>query len=151
MHMVPDSSLSRVLKEKEPGCAPVIWRRHSLAIPPGPSRPLAGLRSARLPAGYVRGLPRWPEWHLSRAGRRERDSAKQPLPPAREKESKRRRIIGIIVSIVIAGVVISGGIVGYVHYVNLNKPWREPIVEVNGEVYDMDYFVKVLRLYQVDQ
>ncbi len=88
------------------------------------------------------------------------DSAKRAAPkrvvPKRqlskwEKESRRRRIIGIVVSVVIAGVVISGGIVAYVHHVNLNKPWHEPIVEVNGEVYDMDYFVKMLRLYQVDQ
>lgn len=71
------------------------------------------------------------------------------VPPKRrisrwEKEGKRRRIIAIIVAVVIVGILISGGVVAYVH---LQKPWHEPVVKVNGRVFDMDYFVKMLHLY----
>jgi len=60
-----------------------------------------------------------------------------------EKESRRRRIIGIIISVVIVGVLISGGIVAYVELI---RPWHQPIVKVNDKTYDMDYFIKMLRV-----
>ena len=36
-------------------------------------------------------------------------------------------------------------------YDNRIKPWHQPIVKVNDRVFDMNYFVKMLRLYGAGQ
>ena len=61
-----------------------------------------------------------------------------------EREKKRRRILEIVILVVIVGVVAAGIIVAYDHYI---KPWHQPIVKVNDRVFDMNYFVKMLRLW----
>ena len=65
-------------------------------------------------------------------------------PSRWEREKKRRRILEIIILVVIVGVVAAGIIVAYGQYI---KPWHQPIVKVNDRVFDMNYFVKMLRLW----
>jgi len=69
-------------------------------------------------------------------------------PSRWEREKKRRRILEVIIVVAIIGVVASGIVVAYGHYI---KPWHQPIVRVNDKVFDMDYFVKMLRLYGAGQ
>lgn len=49
-----------------------------------------------------------------------------------------------IVAVVIVAALV---LVGVGLYANKIKPWHQPIVKVNGQVFDMDYFVRMLRLY----
>jgi hypothetical protein len=65
----------------------------------------------------------------------------------RSKTEKRRRLV--IVLLVVLAVVSSVSVVGYGYYNTNVKPWHEPILKVNGTVFDMRYFVKMMRLYQV--
>jgi parvulin-like peptidyl-prolyl isomerase len=67
-------------------------------------------------------------------------------PSRWEREKKRRLILEIIILVVIVGVVAAGIVVAYGQYI---KPWHQPIVRVNDRVFDMDYFVKMLRLWGV--
>ena len=69
-------------------------------------------------------------------------------PSRWERERKRRRILEIIILLVIVGVVAGGIVVAYGHYI---KPWHQPIVRVNDRVFDMNYFVKMLRLWGAGQ
>lgn len=63
-----------------------------------------------------------------------------------QKESHRRRIL--LVAIVVAIVSIPALLV-YGYYVTYQKPWHEPILQVNNKVFDMNYYVKMLRLFGV--
>ncbi|MFC1925258.1 peptidylprolyl isomerase [Chloroflexota bacterium] len=77
----------------------------------------------------------------------------QPIPSKRqlsrwEKEWKKRRIIAIFVAVVI---IAAATLIGVGHYINNIKPWHQTVVKVNDQVFDMDYFVRVLRLYGADQ
>jgi len=65
-----------------------------------------------------------------------------------EREKKRRLILEIIILVVIVGVVAAGIVVAYGQYI---KPWHQPIVKVNDRVFDMNYFVKMLRLWGAGQ
>jgi parvulin-like peptidyl-prolyl isomerase len=65
-------------------------------------------------------------------------------PSRWEREKKRRIILEIIILVVIVGVVAAGVVVAYDQYI---KPWHQPIVRVNDRVFDMNYFVKMLRLW----
>ena len=69
-------------------------------------------------------------------------------PPKWEKERRRRNVIQTIIVIVI---VVAITLVGYGYYATRVKPWHQPIVRVNDRVFDMDYFVKMLRLYGAGQ
>jgi parvulin-like peptidyl-prolyl isomerase len=62
-----------------------------------------------------------------------------------EKEWKRRRILAVVVALVIVAVV---GVLVYGYYDTHYKPWHQPIVKVNGQVFDMRYYVKTLRFYK---
>ncbi|RLC95040.1 MAG: hypothetical protein DRI39_01085 [Chloroflexi bacterium] len=61
-----------------------------------------------------------------------------------ERERRRRRIVQAIIVIVIF---CAATVVGYGVYDTHVRPWRQPIVRVNDTVFDMEDFVKVLRLY----
>ncbi|HJX70260.1 MAG TPA: SurA N-terminal domain-containing protein [Dehalococcoidia bacterium] len=61
-----------------------------------------------------------------------------------ERERRRRRILEIVISLVIIGVVVAGSVIAYGQFI---KPWHQPIVKVNDKVFNMDYYVKMLRLY----
>ena len=66
-------------------------------------------------------------------------------PPSRwEKERRRRRILEVIIGITIISVLV---IVGYGYYHTRVEPWHQSMVRVNDRVFDMNYFVKMLRLY----
>ena len=61
-----------------------------------------------------------------------------------EREGRRRRIVEIIIIVAIISVV---ALLAYGYYDVRIKPWRQAIVRVNDRVFDMRYFVKMLRLY----
>lgn len=65
-----------------------------------------------------------------------------------EKENQRRRILQATIVIVIIAAMI---IVGYGYYADRIKPWHQPIVRVNDRVFDMRYFVNMLRLWGAGQ
>lgn len=77
-------------------------------------------------------------------------SKKRPAEPVRrrpsksEKERRRRHILEIVIAIAIIAVIT---IVTYGLYDTRIKPWHQPIVRVNDAVFDMNYFVKLFRLY----
>jgi len=76
-------------------------------------------------------------------------SKKQPAGPRRGpdkwgRERRRRHIIEIVIAITIVAVV---AIVTYGLYDSRIKPWHQTVVRVNETVFDMNYFVKLLRLY----
>jgi parvulin-like peptidyl-prolyl isomerase len=52
---------------------------------------------------------------------------------------------GLVFAILLAGLIL---IPYYLEYV---KPWRQPVLQVNASVFDMRYFVKMLRLYSTGQ
>jgi len=59
-----------------------------------------------------------------------------------ERERRRRRILQIVILVVIVSVL---GMLGYGYYDTRVKPWHQPIVRINDTVFDMNYFVKMLR------
>jgi hypothetical protein len=63
-------------------------------------------------------------------------------------ERRRRHIVLVIISLTIVSAL---AIIGYGYYATRIKPWHQPIVRVNDTVLDMDYFVKMLRLWGVGQ
>jgi len=65
-----------------------------------------------------------------------------------EVERWRRNLVLAIISLTIVAAV---GIIAYGYYVNRIKPWHQPIVRVNDTVFDMRYFVGMLRLWGVGQ
>jgi len=64
-----------------------------------------------------------------------------------EKERRRRRIIEIVILVTIVAVL---GLIGYGYYNTRIKPWHQLIVKVNDKVFDMSYYVKMLRLWGGD-
>ena len=75
-------------------------------------------------------------------------------PPTRrqlthwQKQARRQRLIGIIGTVIIAGVVIFLGVGWYFQeYVPVIKPMRETVVEVNGHKFSMAYYVDALRYF----
>jgi hypothetical protein len=73
-----------------------------------------------------------------------------PKRPRSKTETEKRRRALILLLIVLA-VVSSLSVVGYGYYETSVKPWRQPIVKVNGTVIRMRTFVKALRLNQVTE
>lgn len=70
---------------------------------------------------------------------------KGPSRPRSKAETEKRRRLLIVLLIVLA-VVSSVSVVGYGYYDTNVKPWHEPILKVNGTVFDMRYFVNMMRL-----
>jgi hypothetical protein len=68
-------------------------------------------------------------------------------PRSKADADKRRRTL--ILLLIVLAVVSSLSVVGYGYYETSVKPWRQPIVKVNGTVIRMRTFVKMLRLYGV--
>lgn len=64
-----------------------------------------------------------------------------------EKERRRRRVIEIVILVTIVAVL---GLIGYGYYNTRIKPWHQLIVKVNDKVFDMSYYVKMLRLWGGD-
>jgi hypothetical protein len=64
-----------------------------------------------------------------------------------QKEQRRRRFLHIGIIIAIVAVV---GIIVYGIYDAKIKPWRQPIVKVNGQVLNMNDYVQFLRVQGVD-
>lgn len=73
---------------------------------------------------------------------------KGPRRPRSKAATEKRRSFLFVLLIVLA-VVSSISIVGYGYYDTNVKPWHQPILKVNDTVFDMRYFVNVLRLYGV--
>jgi len=65
-------------------------------------------------------------------------------PSRWERERRRRYILEIVISIAIISVV---ALVTYGLYDSRIKPWHETVVRVNDAAFDMNYFVKLFRLY----
>jgi hypothetical protein len=70
---------------------------------------------------------------------------KGPSRPRPKAETEKRRRLVIVLLIVLA-VVSSVSVVGYGYYDTSIRPWHGRIVKVNGTVFDMRYFVKMMRL-----
>lgn len=71
-------------------------------------------------------------------------------PPTKRQLSRRQRQQRIQRIIVIAGAlffVLVGGIIGYGYYNEQYKPLHQPVAKINGTVYDMNYYIKMLELY----
>jgi parvulin-like peptidyl-prolyl isomerase len=75
--------------------------------------------------------------------KRRQEEPKRKVPKW-ERERQRRRIVQILIVIVIISASV---IVGYGYYDARVKPWHQSIVRVNDTVFDMRYFVNMLRLY----
>jgi hypothetical protein len=65
----------------------------------------------------------------------------------RSRWGREKRWLYIIEAIIVLTIVAVPAIVGYGYYDTRIKPWHQPIVRVNDTVFDMGYFVKMLRLY----
>jgi len=61
-----------------------------------------------------------------------------------QRQRRVQHIIIIAASIFLALVV---GYIGYGYYEQQVKPFHQPVVKINGTVFDMDYYVKLLKLY----
>lgn len=64
-------------------------------------------------------------------------------PSKWEMERRRRQFVIAVIALTIVSAL---ALVGYGYYATRIKPWHQPIVRVNDTVFDMDYFVKMLRL-----
>jgi hypothetical protein len=58
-------------------------------------------------------------------------------------ERRRRQIVIVVIALTIVSAL---ALVGYGYYATRIKPWHQPIVRVNDTVFDMNYFVKMLRM-----
>lgn len=75
-------------------------------------------------------------------------SARKGTPARRRSRwDKEKRWLYIIEAIIVLTIVAVPALVGYGYYDTHIKPWHQPIVRVNDTVFDMGYFVKMLRLY----
>jgi len=78
--------------------------------------------------------------------------SKQPVTKRQlsrwQREIRRRRIIQVVI---LVALVSSIGVVTYGYYDTRVKPWHQPIVRVNDRVFDMRYYVNMLRLHGVEQ
>lgn len=70
---------------------------------------------------------------------------KGPSRPRPKAEMEKRRRF-LIVLLIVAAVVSSVSVVGYGYYDTSVRPWNQRILKVNGTVFDMRDFVKMLRL-----
>ncbi|MBM4443710.1 MAG: hypothetical protein FJ020_00230 [Chloroflexi bacterium] len=79
-------------------------------------------------------------------------SARKAEPKRRlskwEAERRRRNLVLAVISLTIVAAV---GIIAYGYYATRVRPWHQPIVRVNDTVFDMEYFVGMLRLWGVGQ
>jgi hypothetical protein len=73
---------------------------------------------------------------------------KGPSRPRSKMEAEKRRRLGIVLVIVVA-VVAAVSIVGYGYYSTSIRPWNQRILKVNGTMFHMRYFVRMMRLYGV--
>ena len=77
-------------------------------------------------------------------------SPRRPAPkPKRsrwEVEQRRRLIVEIVIIVTIVAAL---ALVGYGYYDARIKPWHQPIVRVNDQTFDMEYYVKMLRFWGV--
>ena len=63
-----------------------------------------------------------------------------------QREQRQRRVI-IIIGCVIVAIVLA--LVGYAVYASAFKPFHQTILRVNDKSFDMDYYIKMLRLYGI--
>ncbi len=71
-------------------------------------------------------------------------------PPTKRQLSKWQRQQRIQRIIVIVGILFFALIVGYIgygYYDEQVKPLHQPVVKINGTVFDMDYYIRLLELY----
>jgi parvulin-like peptidyl-prolyl isomerase len=71
-------------------------------------------------------------------------------PPTKRQLSKWQRQQRIQRIIVIVGILFFALIVGYIgygYYDEQFKPLHQPVVKINGTVFDMDYYIRLLELY----
>ncbi|MCX6008870.1 MAG: hypothetical protein NTW48_02310, partial [Chloroflexi bacterium] len=71
-------------------------------------------------------------------------------PPTKRQLSKwqrQQRIQRIIVTVGILFFALIVGYIGYGYYDEQVKPLHQPVVKINGTVFDMDYYIKLLELY----
>jgi len=61
-----------------------------------------------------------------------------------EVEQRRRLLVEIVIVVTIVAAI---ALVGYGYYDARIKPWHQPIVQVNGRTFDMEYYVKMLRFW----
>ena len=61
-----------------------------------------------------------------------------------QRQRRIQHIVIIAVSLFLALIV---GYIGYGYYDQQVKPFHQPVVKINGTVFDMDYYVKLLNLY----
>lgn len=73
----------------------------------------------------------------------DRSSRKKPRRPRSKAETEKRRRTFIVILIVLA-VAAAVGTVSFGYYDTNIKPWRQPILRVNGATFDMRYFVKAM-------
>src|SRR4030065_1323319 len=73
----------------------------------------------------------------------------KPSPTKRQltRRQRQQRIQRIIVIVGALFFVLIGGFIGYGYYVEQYKPLHQPVVKINGTVFDMDYYIKLLELY----
>ena len=68
----------------------------------------------------------------------------------RSRWGREKRWLYTIEAIIVLTIIAVPAIVGYGYYDTRIKPWHQPIVRVNDTVFDMGYFVKMLRVYGLD-
>jgi parvulin-like peptidyl-prolyl isomerase len=76
-----------------------------------------------------------------------REMTKRQLSRWQQQERRRRFIFIIGMSIVIAVLAVIGVGVYYQWYVPEHKPLGEVVIEVNDTKFDMDYYIKTLKIY----
>ena len=62
----------------------------------------------------------------------------------RQRQQRTQRIIVIVGALFF---VLIGGFIGYGYYAEQYKPLHQPVVKISGNVFDMDYYIKLLELY----
>ena len=75
---------------------------------------------------------------------RKRSPAPKRKPDRFQRERRRRFIIEVVIAITIIAV---AALVTFGLYDSKIKPWHETVVRVNDTAFDMNYFVKLFRLY----
>jgi hypothetical protein len=79
-----------------------------------------------------------------------RGSARKPSQKPKRSRFEVERQRRILVEIVIVVTIVAAlALVGYGYYDARIKPWHQSIVQVNNRTFDMEYYVKMLRLWGV--